>query len=73
MPTILGGHHGIRAAGTASFMVVVSPLSLGSAGQAADCCSRLSKIPSRTRVQVEAFVDISLATTFSRTRDVVQV
>jgi hypothetical protein len=62
MPTILGELHGIRAT---RFKVLVSPPSPGSAGQVVGCCSRLSKIPSGTRAQVEAFIDRSLATAFS--------
>jgi hypothetical protein len=65
MPMILGGLHGIRAVETASFEVLVSPPSPGSAGRTIGCCNCLSKIPSRTGAQVEAFVDISSATAFS--------
>jgi hypothetical protein len=65
MPTSLGGHHGIRATGTASFEVLVSPPSPGSVGRAIGYCSRLSKIPSRAGAQVEAFVDRSSVTAFS--------
>jgi hypothetical protein len=64
MPTILSGLHGIRAARTTSLEVLVSPLLLGSAGWAVSCCSHLSKTPSRTAAQVEAFIDRSSATTF---------
>jgi hypothetical protein len=64
-PTILGEHHGIRATETASFEVLVSPPLSDSAGRAVGCYSRLSKIPSGTGAQVEAFVDRSLATAFS--------
>jgi hypothetical protein len=56
---ILGGLHKIRATGTASLEVLVSPPLLGSAGRAIDCCSHLSKAPSGTGAQVEAFVDRS--------------
>jgi hypothetical protein len=65
MPTILGGHHGIRAAGTASFKVMFSPPSPGKVAWAIGCCSHLSKIPSGTRAQVEDFADRSSATAFS--------
>jgi hypothetical protein len=51
MHTILGEHHAIRAAGTAILEVLVSPPS------PALRCSHLSKIPSGTGAQVEAFVD----------------
>jgi hypothetical protein len=68
MPTILAEHHGIRAARTASFEVLVSPPSPGSVGQPVGCCSHLSKIPSGTGTQVEAFVDRSSATAFSAQR-----
>jgi hypothetical protein len=64
-PTILGGLHGIRAAGTASLEVLVSPPLPGLAGRAIGCCSRLSKMPSGTRAQVEAFVDRSSTTAIS--------
>jgi hypothetical protein len=64
MPMILGGLHRVRATETASFEVLVLPHSPGSAGRAVGCCSRLLKIPSRTRAQVEAFVDRSSATAF---------
>jgi hypothetical protein len=65
MPMILGRLHGIRAAGTASFEVLVSPPLPGSAGRAVGSCSHLSKTPSGTRAQVEAFVDRSSAAAFS--------
>jgi hypothetical protein len=64
-PTILDEHHGIRATGTASFEVLVSPPSPDSASWAIGCRSHLSKIPSRTGAEVEAFVDRSSATAFS--------
>jgi hypothetical protein len=63
-PTILGRLHGIRAVGTASLKVLVSPPLPGSAGRAVDCCSSLSKTPSGTGVQVEAIVNRSAATAF---------
>jgi hypothetical protein len=59
MLTILGGLHGIRATGTVSFEVLVSPSSVG---QVVGCCNHLSKTPSGTGAQVEAFVDRSSAT-----------
>jgi hypothetical protein len=65
MPTILGGLHGIRAAGTASLEVLVSPPLPGSAGRAVGCSSHLSKVPPGTGVQVEAFIDRSSTTAFS--------
>jgi hypothetical protein len=55
-PMILGGLHGIRAIGTTSFEVLVSPPLPGSVDQAVGCCSHLSKTPSRTGVQVEALL-----------------
>jgi hypothetical protein len=64
-PTILGRLHGIRATGTTSFEVLVSPPSPSSVGRVVGCCSHLSKIPSGTRAQVEAFIDRSSATAFS--------
>jgi hypothetical protein len=64
-PMTLGRLHGIRATGTASLEVLVSPPLPGSAGQAIGCCSHLSKMPFGTRAQVEAFVDRSSATAFS--------
>jgi hypothetical protein len=51
---ILSGHHGIRAVGTTSFEVLVSPPLPSLVGRAINCCSRLSKIPSGTEAQVEA-------------------
>jgi hypothetical protein len=65
MPTILGGIHGIRAVGTTNVEVLVSPPLPGLAGWAVGCCSHLSKMPSGTGAQVEAFVDRSSATAFS--------
>jgi hypothetical protein len=62
MPTILGGLQVNRAAGTASFKVLVSPPSPGSVGGAVGHCSRRSKTPSGTGAHVEAFVDSSSAT-----------
>jgi hypothetical protein len=64
-PTILGGLHGIRAAGTTIVEVLVSPHLPGSAGWAIGCCSRLLKMPSGTGVYVEAFVDRSSTIVFS--------
>jgi hypothetical protein len=64
-PTTLGGLHGNRAAGTASFEVLVSPSSLGMAAQAVGCCSLLSSTPSKTGAEVDALVDRSSATAFS--------
>jgi hypothetical protein len=64
-PMILDGLHRIRAVGIASLEVLVSLPLPGSAGRADGCCNRLSKTPSGTRVQVETFVDRSLATAFS--------
>jgi hypothetical protein len=65
IPTILGGLHRIRATRTANLEVLVSPPLPGSAGQAVGCYSHLSKTPSGTGAQVEAFVDSSSATAFS--------
>jgi hypothetical protein len=65
MPMILGRLHGIRAAGTASFEVLVSPPLPGSADRAVGSCSHLSKTPSGTGAQVEAFVDRSSVVAFS--------
>jgi hypothetical protein len=48
MPTILGGLHGIKAAGTASFRVLVSPPSPGLVSCAIGCCSFCSKTLSGT-------------------------
>jgi hypothetical protein len=62
---ILAGHHGIRATGTASFEVLVSPPSPGSACRAIGCCNHLSKIPYGTGAQVDASVDRSSAIAFS--------
>jgi hypothetical protein len=61
----LGGLHGTRTIGTASFEVLVSPPSLGLAAQAVGCRSRLSNTPSRTGAKVEALADRSSATAFS--------
>jgi hypothetical protein len=63
--TILGGLHENRATGTASFEVLVSPLSLNSAGWVVGRNSLLSKTPSGTGAQVEAFVDRSSMTALS--------
>jgi hypothetical protein len=64
-PTTLGGLHGSRTAGTASFEVLVSLPSLGLAAQAVDCRSLLSSTPSETGAEVEALADRSSATAFS--------
>jgi hypothetical protein len=65
MPMILGRLHGIRAARTTSFEVLVSLHLPSLVGRAIGCCSRLLKTLSGTGVQMEAFVNISLATAFS--------
>jgi hypothetical protein len=65
MPRTLGGLHGSRTVGTASFEVLVSPPSLGLATQAVGCHSRLSSTPSGTGAEVEALADRSSATAFS--------
>jgi hypothetical protein len=65
MPMILGGIRVIRAAGTASLEVLVSNHLPSSAGRAVSCYSHLSKMPSGTGVQEEAFVDRSSAASFS--------
>jgi hypothetical protein len=54
-PTILGGLNGIRTAGTASFGVLVSPSSPGSASQAIGHCSFRSKTPPSIGAHVETF------------------
>jgi hypothetical protein len=64
-PTTLGGLHGSRTIGTASFEVLVSPPPLGLAIQAVGCCSLLSNTPSGIGAEVEALVDRSSATAFS--------
>jgi hypothetical protein len=64
-PTILGGLHGSRTAGTASFEVLVSPPSLGLAAQAVRCRSLLSSTPFGTGAEVEALADMSSAIAFS--------
>jgi hypothetical protein len=61
-PTILGGLHGIIAAGTASFGVLVSPPSPGLAGRVVGRCSFCSKTPSGTEAHIEAFVESSSVT-----------
>jgi hypothetical protein len=61
-PRTLGELHGSR---TASFEVLVSPLSLGLAAQAIGCHSLLSSTPSETGAEVEALADRSSATAFS--------
>jgi hypothetical protein len=48
MPTILSWLHGIKASGTASFKVLVSPPSPDLAGRNVGCYNRLSKTLSRT-------------------------
>jgi hypothetical protein len=63
--TILGGLHGSKVVRTTSFEVLVLPPSPGSAGRVVGCSSLLSKTPSETRAQVEAFVDKSLGTALS--------
>jgi hypothetical protein len=65
MPMTLGGLHGSRTVGTASFEVLVSPPSLGLATQAVGYCSLLSNTPSGTGAEVEALADRSSATAFS--------
>jgi hypothetical protein len=65
MPTTLGGLHGTRTVGTASFEVLVLPPSLGSATRVVGCYNHLSSTPSGTRVEVEALVDMSSDTAFS--------
>jgi hypothetical protein len=47
-PMKLGGLHRIRAVGSASFEVLVSPPSPSLAGRAVGCYNWLSKIPSGT-------------------------
>jgi hypothetical protein len=64
-PMTLGGPHGSRTTGTASFEVLVSPPSLGSAAQAVGYRSLLSSTPFGTGAEVEALVDRSSATAFS--------
>jgi hypothetical protein len=64
MPIILGELHVIRAVGTASFEVLVLTPLPGSTSQAVGCRSRLSKTPSGTGAQVEAFLDRSSTTAF---------
>jgi hypothetical protein len=65
MPRTLGGLHGRRTAGTASFKVLVSPPSLGLAAQAVGCRSHLSSTPSGTEAKVEALADSLPTTAFS--------
>jgi hypothetical protein len=65
MPRTLGGLHGSRTTGTASFEVLVSPSSLGLAAQAISCRNHLSSAPSRTGAKVDALADRSSATAFS--------
>jgi hypothetical protein len=56
VPTILGGLHKNRTARTISFEVLVSPPSPDSIGRVVGHCSLISKTPSSTGAQVEAFV-----------------
>jgi hypothetical protein len=56
-PTILGGHQENRAAGTASFEVLVSSPSSGSAGRTVGRCSRCSKTPSGTGAHSGPLID----------------
>jgi hypothetical protein len=63
-PTTLGGLHGIRDVGTASFEVLISPPSLGLATQAIAYRSHLSNTPSGTGAGVEALVDRSSVIAF---------
>jgi hypothetical protein len=63
-PRTLGGLHGSRTAGTASFEVLVSPPSLGLAAQAVGCRSLLSSTPSRTGAEVGPLADRSSTTAF---------
>jgi hypothetical protein len=65
MRMTLGGLHGSRTAGTASFEVLVSPHSLWLAAQAVGYRSLLSTTPSGTGAEVEALADRSSATAFS--------
>jgi hypothetical protein len=62
---ILSGLHKIRTAGTASFEVLVSSPPPGSVSRVVGCRSHLSKTPSGTGAEVEAFVDRSSATVLS--------
>jgi hypothetical protein len=62
MATIIGELHGIRAAGTASFGVLVSPPSPSLVGRAVGRCSFRLKTPSGTGAHVEAFAESSSAT-----------
>jgi hypothetical protein len=59
MPMILDGLHGIRAVGTASFGVQVSPPLPDSVGRVVGHCSFRSKTPSGTRAHMDAFVHSS--------------
>jgi hypothetical protein len=61
-PTILGGFQINRAAGTASFKVLVSPPSPDLVGWVVGHCSCCSKTPFSTGAHVEAFVDSSSTT-----------
>jgi hypothetical protein len=62
MPMILDGLHGIRAVGTASFRVLISPPSSGLVGRAIGHCSFCSKTPSGTRAHIRAFAESSSVT-----------
>jgi hypothetical protein len=61
-PTILSGLQTNRAAGTASFEVLVSPPSPGSVSRVVGHCSHRSKTPLGTGAHVEALVDSSSMT-----------
>jgi hypothetical protein len=73
MVVTLDGLHVARTAGTASFMVLVSPPSLGLAVPAIGCRSHLSNTPSGTGAEVEALVDRLFAIAFSTRGNVLQV
>jgi hypothetical protein len=64
-PTILGGLHGSRTAGTATFEVLASPPSLGLATQAVGYHSLLSSTLSGTGAELEALANRSSAIAFS--------
>jgi hypothetical protein len=64
-PRTLGGFHGSKIAGTASFEVLVSPPSLGLAAQAVGYHSLLSSTPYKTGAKVEALADRSSVIAFS--------
>jgi hypothetical protein len=65
IPMILGGLHGIRATGTASFEVLISSPSPGSQGRVVGSRNHLLKTPLGTGTEVEAFIDRSSITAFS--------